>query len=65
MIDPEIIPYKYEPLEMRSVYSEADCKDSTDRSAFKSAIETGKPVSIGEVVAIPPNWIPVSERQAR
>ena len=57
--------YKYEALEMREVYSVADCKTSTDRFAFKCAIESGKPVSVGEVVAIPPNWIPPSERQAR
>lgn len=57
--------YKYEPLNMKTIYSEADCINSTDRSALKSAIEIGKPVSVGEVVAIPPNWIPVSERQAR
>lgn len=63
--DPEMTPYKYEPLNMKTIYSEADCIDSTDRLAFKCAIESGKPVSVGEVVAIPPNWIPVSERQAR
>ena len=57
--------YKYEALEMREVYSVADCKTSTDRFAFRCAIESGKPVSVGEVVAIPPNWIPVSERQAQ
>lgn len=63
--DPEIVPYKYEPLEMKTIYTESDCKDGVDRSALRCAIEAGKPVSIGEVVAIPPNWIPASKRQTR
>lgn len=57
--------YKYEPLDMKTIYTESDCKDGVDRSALRSAIELGKPISVGQVVAIPPNWIPASERQAR
>lgn len=47
--------YKYQSLNMKTIYSEHDCKDAADRFAFLCAMQLGRVVAVGEVVAVPPN----------